>query len=416
MTSEATDPVRPPSGLRNDAINLAALVFSKVADGLIDPKIVLPWIMGAAGAPQGLTAALVPVREAGSLLPQLGLARRVRAARRRWSFWSAGAAGQGIAALGIAGAAVALEGWAAGLAILGLLGLLALARAVCSVSHKDALARTVEKTRRGRITGAASSVASAIVLGVAAAFAVGLLPLTLPVVAGLVGLGGGLFILAALTFAGLDEPITERGQRERGMSMAEMLAPLSEDAEFRRFVIARALLTPTAYATPFFVMLSGAGETAGIGSLGPMMIASALASILSAWIWGRLSDRSSRQTLVVAGAASAAVVAAAALMLALTGGIGRMAGAPLFVFAAQIGYEGVRQGRKIHMTDMATDRARAVLTAVSNTAIGAVLLLGAALGLLTGAVGIGPVLGVLSVSCLAGAWAAWGLAEVQPNR
>ncbi|MEC8574214.1 MAG: MFS transporter, partial [Pseudomonadota bacterium] len=55
--------------------HVAALAATKLADGLIDPKLVLAWLLNAIGAPGFLIGILVPVREAGSLLPQLALAR-----------------------------------------------------------------------------------------------------------------------------------------------------------------------------------------------------------------------------------------------------------------------------------------------------------------------------------------------------
>jgi len=57
---------------------LASLVLTKLGDLLISPKIVLTWLMGAVGAPAALTALLVPIRESGSMLPQLLLGAWVR--------------------------------------------------------------------------------------------------------------------------------------------------------------------------------------------------------------------------------------------------------------------------------------------------------------------------------------------------
>lgn len=63
-----------------------ALGLSKAADGLSDPKLVLSWLMTHLGVPAALIGLLVPIREAGSLLPQLFTAARIRAmARRKWA-------------------------------------------------------------------------------------------------------------------------------------------------------------------------------------------------------------------------------------------------------------------------------------------------------------------------------------------
>ncbi|MEC7256689.1 MAG: MFS transporter, partial [Pseudomonadota bacterium] len=137
---------------RNGLRHVAALSLTKVADGLIDPKLILSWLMTALGAPGYLIGALVPLREAGALLPQIMLAPRVQAMRHRKWMWVAGSAGQGGCAALIVLAALTLQGVAAGLAICAALAGLALFRAACSVSFKDILGKTIAKRRRGAIT------------------------------------------------------------------------------------------------------------------------------------------------------------------------------------------------------------------------------------------------------------------------
>ena len=48
--------------------------ITKLADELSSAKTVLPWVLSSVGAPQSLVGFLVPVRESGSLLPQLVIA------------------------------------------------------------------------------------------------------------------------------------------------------------------------------------------------------------------------------------------------------------------------------------------------------------------------------------------------------
>jgi hypothetical protein len=70
-----------PQERRNFALHAISLTLTKVADGLIDPKIVLSWLVTALGAPAAFVGFLVPIREAGALAPQLLIAPFVRAAR-----------------------------------------------------------------------------------------------------------------------------------------------------------------------------------------------------------------------------------------------------------------------------------------------------------------------------------------------
>src|SRR6056297_3205991 len=110
--SQRDDWTKPSEGLAG-LLHICALTLSKLSDGLINPKLVLSWLLNALGAPAYLVGALVPVREAGALLPQVFLAPFVaRMKMKRWA-WVAGAAGQGVAGLLIALAALWLSGGAA---------------------------------------------------------------------------------------------------------------------------------------------------------------------------------------------------------------------------------------------------------------------------------------------------------------
>ena len=175
------------NGLRH----IAALSMTKLADGLVDPKLVLAWLLNALGARAAFVSALVPIREAGALLPQVffaGVLSRMR--HRRW-MWAAGSFVEGAAAAGIALAALTLTGAGAGGAFVAGLTAFAIALAA-SVSYKDVLGKTIGHSRRGAVTGfadrssrrvliAAGLIGAAALLGAVAVRGLGLAPgLTLP--------------------------------------------------------------------------------------------------------------------------------------------------------------------------------------------------------------------------------------------
>ncbi len=402
------------SEARNGAIHAVSLALTKTADGLIDPKLVLSWLLTALGAPGAMIGALVPVREAGALLPQLALARRVEASPRRKRFWAVGSAVQGLAALGIAAAALLWEGAAAGAAIVACLAVLAVARSASSVSYKDALARTVAKRRRGAVTGLAASVASVSVFGVGLLMATGPFEVAVAPLAAIVAAAGAAFLVAALIFMALREPADDgEGSEDDDGSLAALVDPILTDAQLRLFVLSRAALAVTALAPPFIVMLSAASGRTALDELGPLVMASTLASVLASYVWGRLSDRSSRRTLMAAGALGAAVFAGVGAVGLTQGGLGGALGAAAAIFVAQIAYEGVRAGRKLHLTDMAEDAFRARYTALSNTLIGVALLAGGGFGLAADRFGPAPVLLAFAGLSALGALLAAGLEEVQ---
>lgn len=403
-----------PGNFMRHVLSLGA---TKSADGFADAKLILAWLFGALGVPAWLTGLLVPVREAGALLPQLGIAALIRGLPVRKWVWVAGSAGQGLAVIGIAIAALTLEGTAAGSVIIALLTLAALARGACSVSYKDVLGKTVSRSTRGTATGAAGSAASVIVLLFGLALAFGLFPRTPATVAAVLMLAGGLWLAAAALFASLTEA---PGATEGGGNALELFRKqfglLGKDAQLRRFIRVRALLISTALAPPFVLAVSGEAGQGALDQLGGFIVATSLASFASAYVWGRLSDRSSRRVLILAGVVAAtslsATVAIAWLAPHLLEGV-LVPAALLFVL--MVAHQGVRLGRSTHIVDMADADQRANYTALSNTVIGIVLIAGGAFGVLAQLAGEVTVLGVFALMAVLAAMSARGLDEVQQD-
>ena len=412
ITGTTVADVRPGEA-RNGMVHVVSLILTKTADALIDPKLVLSWLLTALAAPSAMVGLLVPVREAGALLPQLAFARRVEASPERKRFWAMGSAVQGLAAFAIAAAAFLLSGAWAGGVILASLAVLAVARSASSVSYKDALARTIAKRRRGAITGLAASVASLSVFGVGVLMAAGLFDVAVAPLAAIIAVAGAAFLLASRVFVTLREPRADPEDTDDDGSLAALFQPIVTDAQLRLFVASRAALAVTALAPPFIVMLSAASGRSALDGLGPLVMASTAASVLASYLWGRLSDHSSRQTLMVAGALGSTVFAVVGALGLAFDGLGGTFGAAAAIFAAQIAYEGVRAGRKLHLTDMAEDAFRARYTALSNTLIGLALLVGGLFGLAADRFGPAPVLLAFAVIAALGAALARGLDEVQ---
>ncbi len=399
---------------RNGVIHTLALILSKGADGLIDPKLVLSWLLTHLGAPGIVIGALVPVRESGALLPQLAFARKVETMAQRKYVWALGSVVQGLAACGIALCVILFDGAVAGWSVLACVAVLAIARAASSVSFKDVLARTIAKGRRGAVTGFATGLAAVVAFSFGLLMALGIFDVAVPVLAAAVALGGAAFVVAGLLFLRLDEP--EHGSdAAEPRDLAAMVRPLRDDPQLQIFIAARAGLTVTALAPPFIIMLSTASGDSALDQLGPMVMASTAAAFLSSYIWGRLSDHSSRQTLMAAGALSGVVLLVVGIVGLGSAGLGGAWGAGLAIFAAQTAYEGVRQGRKLHLTDMAEDDFRARYTALSNTLIGVALMAGGLFGLLADRFGPAPLLIVFAAISLVGALIASRLDEVQQD-
>lgn len=410
----ATDDTESDGGLSDDARSaepsnflrhVLALSSSKVADGLINPKLVLSWLVTHLGAGAFWTGLLVPVREAGALLPQLFTAGAIHGLPRRKQAWAWGAIGQGVAAAGIVAAGLLLDGNLAGAVIASLLGLLALSRSVCSVAYKDVLGKTVGKSRRGSATGLASSISAGAVVLFALALMFQIADRYILVI-GAIALASAAWVIAGTVFFGIKEepnPGDALGARD---SLAQ-LRLLKDRPQLRRFVLVRSLLVGTALAPPYLVAL-GSGETA-LETLGALVLASAAASFASSFVWGRLSDRSSRWVLILSGVSGALALAAALLFGTVAAGWVL----PAILFGLMVAYHGVRQGRSTYLVDMAPKDDRAGYTAVANTSVGLFLLAFGAASAGVAALSVPLVLGLMGVMCLAGAALALGLEEVE---
>ncbi len=405
--SETACNAQPQNFLRH----AGALGLSKSADGLVDPKLVLSWLMTHLGAPAALIGLLVPIREAGALLPQLFTAARIRAlAQRKWA-WGVAAFGQGLGAAIILAAALALEGALAGSVILAGLAVLAVSRSVASVAYKDVLGKTIDKGQRGTVTGLAGSWSAVVVI----AFALTLIFFSEAralIVAGALALAALAWLVAGGVFIGLaeDKGATEGGANGVTDAIAN-LHYLREDSQLARFILARGLLTATALAPPYLVMLASGGPGAALESLGALVLASALAALLSSYIWGRLADRSSRRVLILTGLSGAAALVMT-LVFAALGWSNSPIAMPLALFLLMVAHQGVRLGRSTYLVDMVGPDLRAVYTAIANTVIGVILLASGIFGALAALAGAATAIGLFAVMAAAGAYVAYGLKEL----
>lgn len=405
----------PESACRVVPGNAAKLVsgftLQKIGDRIADPKTVLSWMLTSLGAPDFAVGLLVPIRESGALLPQTALVPVVRRFGLRSRVWAAGALGQSIAvaAIGISGAV--LTGTSVGIAVLTAVAIFALARAVSSITAKDVMGKTIPRGNRGSVTGIAASIAGS------AAIAVGVVIYLTAETAGgevlaLVVAGAGLLWLgAAGVFVTVDEEPSRGEETDPAATVDESLKMLREDQPFRRFVVARTLLLVTALSPPFVVSLSASVSEAGVSGVGPFVIATGIAGLVASPIWGRLADRSSRLVMSVsAGLGGAVIISYLALRAA---GLDSTAwlGPAAYLLLALV-HAGARMGRKTYVVDLGRGDARTRYVAVSNTIIGAMLLVVGGLGAVVAMIGAQWTLAALAVAGLVGSLLAFRLPEI----
>ncbi|WP_448852147.1 MFS transporter [Corynebacterium sp. 335C] len=390
----------------------AANGLQNAGDQMVNAKTVLPWLFHQLGVPGLLIGLIVPIRESGSMLPQAALTPWIKRRPRRRAVWVAGAAAQALMCVAMAAAAALLDGVAAGVAILAALALFSLGRALCSISSKDVQGRIISKGSRGWVTGLSTTLGgiAAVTVGLAIrVFGGGELPeSTLEI---LLASAGAAWLLGAWAFATVDEPAAEPEDQSAGEWARDTWRMIRGDRGFRRFIVVRSLLLVTALAPAFLVTLSAQSGASALSGLGSFILASGVAALLGGQVSGRLSDVSSRRTMIWgSGIGSAIILTALAVALWAPGAAGWALPAAYFLLA--LAHTGVRVARKTYVVDMASGDDRTDRVAVANTAMGGILLV---TGLVSGALatlGAAWALLLLAVMGGAGVLAAAALPEV----
>ncbi len=401
---------------RNFFLMVITNVLTKIGDALSSPKTVLAWLMNFVGAPLYLVGFLVPIRESGSMLPQILIAGFIRKKPLRKWVWIVGSYFQPISILCMGMTAYFLKGASAGWLIILFLVTFSLSRGLCSIASKDIKGKVIPKTRRGRLGGVTASVSGFIVI------AVGVFLLinqdgsqSAEFYGTLVILSAFLWVAAATLFIKLKEEPGETGGGGNAIKEAvERLSILKTDIPFRNFVITRALLLCSALTAPYYILLAQQNYGTDAFLLGMFIIANGLASSLSAVFWGKMADSSSKQVMIYAALITSSLGFVTFLIIQYLPVVSSTSWIyPLLFFILGIAHSGVRLGRKTYVLDLAGGNKRTDYVAVSNTLIGFILLLTGSVGALSTFLPPEGIILILSLFGLGGAVMGRSLPDVE---
>ncbi|WP_297337095.1 MFS transporter [Algoriphagus sp.] len=364
--------------------------FSKLANQLVSPGTTLPWILSALNVPGGLVGALVPIKDAGSLLPQLLVSAKIRAYSRRKWFWVLPSAFQGCCLLAMAWVVKTQQELAAGIWVLGLLALFSGASGVASISFKDVLAKTITKGKRGQLLAYRSTLG-----GVFTILAGAFLFLQqaeksqdLNYLFWVVLAGAACWLISAGFFAAIhEEPGATSGGRSPIAELKQGKKLWKENSNLRLFILTRGLLMAIPLAQPFFVVIAQRELGAEVKNLGFLVLAAGIGAVLSSPFWGKFADYSSRKmmrTVALLGLASILAMFSFPFWPDFSQNIYSFAA--LFLIHVMI-YGGARLSRKTYLVDFAPKDERPLYVSLSNTLIGCFTLLAAALGGLSAWIG-----------------------------
>ncbi|MEU3307404.1 MFS transporter [Nocardiopsis sp. NPDC055551] len=427
--SELPAPVRADVA-RNGLRLVSANALQSSGDQTVNASTVLPWLFHSLGVPTALVGLLVPIRESGSMLPQALLTPLILRVRyRKWVF-VLGALVQALSVAVMAATAALARGLTAGVVIVVALAFFSLGRCLCSISSKDVQGRTVPSGERGQINGLATTAAGlvAITLGVAIRV-LGGEDLDAGRLAWVLAGGAVLWVGVAWVYAGVREPADASASTIEGSGRAsddepvrwhdwfvQTLRLLRDDRSFRHFVTVRGLLLVSALSPPFVVTLATDSGTTGLSGLGGYVIASGVAALVGGRLSGRLADWSSRRLMTFGAAIASAIILVLVLVVSLPGFSGESAwGSAVFIgayFLLTLTHTGIRVGRKTYVIDMAEGDLRTTYVAVSNSAMGLILLVVGGLSSLLTLLGVEWTLLFLATLGLAGVVGGGRLPEV----
>lgn len=401
---------------KNYFLLIFSSVFTKLGDTLSNPKTVLTWLMSYVSAPVYLISLIVPIRESGSMVPQIFLSKYVKKQPVRKWIWVFGSFLQFLAIASIGFIALNFEGTTAGWLIIIAVIIFSLSRSICSLSSKDVTGKTIPKTRRGKLKGYTVSVSGVLVL------AAGLFILyqskseqTITFYSYLIFFASAMWLIAAVIYSRIKEfPENTDASDNDDTSFISKLKLLKKDAHFRDFVIARSLLLCSALTAPYYILLAQKYIGKEVYLLGLFIIAKGIASIVSSPTWGKLADKSSKNVMAIAVLIASGLGIILFFIITYLDTVRSLVWLyPVAFFILGIAHGGVRLGRKTYIVDMAKGNQRTDYVSVSNTVIGIILLFTGGLSALVSSISIEGVVLILSLFGILGAYKSYKLPDVE---
>jgi MFS family permease len=375
---------------KNFSLNIANGTLTKLAEKIISPNLTLAWIMHFFGATSIMIGALVPLKDAGSLLPQLAVSGKIRSFAVRKYFWAVSGLVQAFAWLAAAGHIFFGNEDTIPIVLLILLLIFSIASGVASVAYKDVVAKTIPKNTRGQMLSYRSTFGGilSLIAGVVLIFFIqdeadkaiyGFMFLFASV----------LWFVASFLFFMIDE---EKGATEGGRNPIQEakagIKLIKEETNFRNFLFTRALLMAVPLLQPFYVLVARDIDETSWSLLGYLIVVNGLANVLSSPFWGKIADQSATRLMRISSLiAIGGGVFALLFYFSSDFNLGFFAFLPVF-FINGIAYSGARLSRKTYLVDYAPDDNRATYVSVANTFIGLFTIVAAGFGVVAQVFGL----------------------------
>jgi hypothetical protein len=339
----------------------------KLADLLISAKTTLPWLLASLGAPIWIVSMLVPIRESGSLIPQWPLKQKVSHIENRLVIWRWGIVIQACSICLMLASAIFTKALIAGLLILFCLLLLSLGRSLSSLSMKDIQGINVEKGQRGKLVGMASTISGLLSLITAGLLILSPQDMSMKAIQLLITFSAFIMFVSLFLSIGLTANLSDN--KKDSNDGKSLWKTINQQADLRQLIISRCLLLHAALIAPFFVSASAINND--FFQLPYFIVASALASFLSSYLWGKMADKSAIHAMFYA----TLVCISASVAFYFVTSVDKWWVDVFLFFVLNLGYAGIRIGRKTYMLDIAQGSQRTLYVAAANSMVGYVLLM-----------------------------------------
>jgi MFS family permease len=386
---------------RNFSLGLANGAFFNLSNSLLDPSLVLTWLVSQLTSSNFLIGLVVPINQGGWFLPQLLVSGYLQGRKRKLPVYVAMSAPRALCWVSMTLALFLINGQTVLLILFYvLLTVYSLADGMAGLPFMDIVAKAIPPTRRGAFFGWRRFLGGILALGGSLVVQYVLdeqRGLPFPSNFGVLFFLSSLTISAAMICFGLFvepvEPVLNQSVALLGQVKRALHLP-RRDANYGLFLAVRLLATAAGMATPFYIVYAKRALGVSAGIVGVYLTWATLAGSASTLVWGWISDRRGNKGLIllVGLVGLATPLAALSISLLFSWQPSAAAQAPhafAVVFAlSSIFQMGLVIGHHNYLLDIAPAEDRPLYIGLANTLTGLTMLASAVSGLIVDLAGL----------------------------
>ncbi len=353
---------------------------------LASPRLVIPFLFIAIGAPIFIAGLLLPLVQFSRLVTQVVAAPVLKESRtRKWYvMFGSVVSASALAIVGLATQTASIFLIVTTFLLVALV--LGIVQGLNGLAYDDLLGRVLRRASRNTLVYTQTTIAGAVAIAVAWG-SHHLLKETNPLDSHLELLwaGVGIMVAAAILIVTIREPLKSAGEGRAGAAgqtprgkkrsyFGEMRAGFHEVASvswFRRYMVTRVLMLSVELAMPFYAIHAATLHVGKHGSLSAFVVANGIAVIIGGPAW-RVVGKISQRYVLAMGAIVAAMGGVWAIVINNVPALHSLISHGLVFSLVAAGTQGVVGARTIYIVNTAPDDQRPYFVAISNTISGSI--------------------------------------------